>query len=58
MRFSIASSCSKPASVVRRVETLLVRIVLRELKLLIEDSELSLLRLLILLTDDMELGEE
>ena len=47
-----------PASVVRRVETLLVRIVLRELKLLIEDSELSLLRLLILLIEDMELGDE
>ena len=47
-----------PASVVRRVETLLVRIVLRELKLLIEDSELSLLRLLILLIEDMELEDE
>ena len=47
-----------PASVVRRVEILLVLIVLRELKLLIEDSELSLLRLLILLIDDMELGDE
>ena len=47
-----------PASVVRRVEILLVLIVLRELKLLIEDSELSLLRLLILLIDDIELGDE
>ena len=56
--FSSASSCSMPASVVRRVETLLVRIVLRELKLLIEDSELSLLRLLILLLEDKELGDE
>ena len=47
-----------PASVVRRVEILLVLIVLRELKLLIEDSELSLLRLLILLIEDMELEDE
>ena len=40
------------------VETLLVRRELKELKLLIDDSELSLLILLILLLDEMELNDE
>ena len=40
------------------VETLLVWRELKELKLLIDDSELSLLILLILLLDEMELNDE
>ena len=40
------------------VETLLVRRELKELKLLIDDSELSLLILLILLLDEIELNDE
>ena len=42
----------------RSVDTLLLRIELSELKLLMDDSELSLLILLILLLDDIELSDD